>query len=128
MLLAERMIDEGQNFSLELIKNSRLHDLSKFEPYEFICLWPDNVEFQSALKHHRKHNKHHPEYWGLIQKMPDLYIAEMVCDCFARSQEFGTSVEDWFKNEATNKYQFKWDDEVGKKIQKYLSILTATKF
>lgn len=128
MLLAERLINEDRSFALTLIFNSRLHDVSKFGDFEFNHLWAGDEKFEEALEKHRRHNKHHPEYWGLIQRMPDLYIAEMVCDCFARSQEFGTSVEDWFKNQATKKYNFKWNDEVGKKIQKYLAILTATKF
>jgi hypothetical protein len=28
----------------------------------------------------RETNQHHPEYWGGLHRMPDIAVAEMVCD------------------------------------------------
>lgn len=132
-LLAEEFQDTDLQFALTLIHNARQHDLSKFTGYEFKHLWSDAEpdKFKNALKLHRLLNPHHPEcldYLGDIKNMPREYIAEMVCDCFARAQEFGTSVEDWFREEATKKYKFEWNDVTGLQIQEFLRLLTKTKF
>lgn len=125
-------------FALQLISNGRMHDVSKLGFYEFNQLsnWKneptpeENLLQQNALNIHRNSNPHHPEYWKSngIHDMPDLYIAEMVCDWFARAEEFGTDVNDWIKKKGTKTYNFKMSDRVGKKIKEYLSILTKNKF
>ena len=77
-----------------------LHDLSKFRPSEFIpyarCFYnsdgtgryePDDW-FQHAWNHHQKRNRHHWQYWVLINdsgkqealEMPQRYVEEMVAD------------------------------------------------
>ncbi len=120
------------NFARKLVKLGRIHDASKFNSFEFDYLGnfekEKPPEFKLALKRHHKKNPHHPEYWTSIQVMPNLYIAEMVCDCVARGQEFGTDTRKWFEEEATKKYGFKMEDEVGKKITKYLDLLLTKPF
>ena len=81
-----------------------------------------------VIRHHATTNPHHPEYWGTIQNMPEVYIAEMVCDCAARSSEFGTSLKDWIINSATERYDFKMDDNIGKLIEKHLNLLISRSF
>ena len=60
--------------------------------------------------------------------MPQVYIAEMVCDCTARSGEFGSDVRQWFITNATEKYNFKMEDEVGQKIIYFLDMLLEKPF
>ena len=118
-------------FGLKIISNGRKHDLSKLTPFEFVNLSNSDTTdkgFQMALHHHQKNNEHHPEFWGDIHFMPNLYIAEMVCDWYARSNEFGTDLRKWIKSEATKKYNFKMTDPIGKQIETYLDILLVPPF
>ena len=125
--LAKKLLPTDRALALKLIKLGRTHDLSKFNSFEFQNLnrepWTSTANFERALRIHHKNNKHHPEYWDSIHDMPDEYVAEMVCDCFARSQQFGTSVTTWFKKKMTKIYDFKMTDPVGIKIQTYLNFL-----
>jgi len=134
-IIAKQYEKEGfLDLALLLIKIGREHDLSKFSKYEFENLNSEASEhkFKIALEIHRTGNKHHPEYWEkmgeTIHQMPSIYIAEMVCDCVARGQEFGTDVRQWFEKEATEKYGFKMDDEVGKEITRCLDLLLSQPF
>jgi hypothetical protein len=52
----------------------------------------------------------------------------MVCDCAARSSEFGTDVRVWFSSNATKKYNFTMEDSTGLLIQKYLDLLLEKPF
>lgn len=84
------------------------HDLSKYEPSEFIAgakyfqgdRSPNDMErkiygYSSAWMHHKGRNKHHFEYWtdyhpatkmyGPV-KMPLKYVKEMFCDRVAASK------------------------------------------
>lgn len=141
-VLAKALADEeNRDFFLGLIMRGRLHDVSKFNNYEFegLNLPNDTLEFQSALRSHHVNNSHHPEHYiiagpaafsGLkgISYMSKLDIAEMVCDWVARGQEFGTDVRKWIEEEATKKYGFEMTDGIGLKIEKYLNILLTPKF
>ena len=60
--------------------------------------------------------------------MPDVYLAEFVCDVLARSQEFGTNLREWIDDEATKKFNFTKDDDVYKKIMGYVDILCQKPF
>ena len=88
------------------------HDLSKLSPVEFLAgakYWqgtqsPNNVQrrvegYSAAWLHHKGRNKHHLEYWidydakgegapmaGM--RMPEKYVAEMVCDRIAASKNY----------------------------------------
>jgi hypothetical protein len=129
-LLSKKFIDTDPDFALELIVRGRNHDSSKFSPYQFESLWKEHPNFESALKFHRRIESHHPESHTCIQDMGELDIAEMVCDCLARSQEFGTDIRDWFfKDEyAPTKYDYKGDKEMINKIKKYVDLLLPPKF
>lgn len=84
------------------------HDLSKYEPSEFIAgakyyqgdRSPNDMErkiygYSAAWMHHKGRNKHHFEYWtdyhpatrqyGPV-KMPLKYVKEMFCDRVAASK------------------------------------------
>lgn len=98
-------------FSVGLIKQGFLHDLSKYGPEEFIpgVLYyqgsrsPNAQEreengFSKAWLHHKGRNKHHYEYWidfttdmskGLVgHEMPLNYAVEMVLDRIAACKTY----------------------------------------
>jgi len=132
-VLAQKMMVEDCLFARKLIQAGRLHDASKFDFFEFEHLGnfekEKPAEFFEALKIHHSKNSHHPEYWSNgIRSMGDIHLAEMVCDCVARGQEFGTDTRKWFTEEATKKYGFSMDDEVGKKITRFLDLLLVKAF
>ena len=98
-------------FECGLYEQGLAHDLSKYSPTEFIpgCIYyqgdhsPNEAEraakgYTSAWLHHKGRNKHHLEYWidyapdgdhamaGM--RMPEKYVAEMVCDRIAASKNY----------------------------------------
>ncbi|MBR6477245.1 MAG: catalase [Lachnospiraceae bacterium] len=99
-------------FKVGLYWQGIIHDLSKYEPSEFMVgakyyqgtRSPNNAEreeigFSSAWLHHKGRNKHHYEYWidysshtipgGMMPvPMPDRYIAEMIMDRIAASKVY----------------------------------------
>ncbi len=127
--LGLKLVKSGQfELGRMLIAEGQIHDNSKFKGIEFDELFQGSSILMTAVKHHATTNKHHPEYWGAIQKMPEVYIAEMVCDCAARSSEFGSDIRHWFIAEATTKYYFTMEEEVGKKILYFIDMLFETPF
>ena len=102
------------------------HDLSKLSPVEFWAgakYWqgtcsPNNAQrkaegYSAAWLHHKGRNKHHLEYWidyapngdhamaGM--RMPNRYVAEMVCDRIAASKNYkGTSYTDAAANSSAS--------------------------
>jgi len=88
---------------------------------------PDGVKDKcnEATLHHVKVNKHHPECWAgdtanintkdrdavpdqLVDatKMPDIYVAEMMADWLAMSEEKGSSVKDWADKNVNKRWKF----------------------
>lgn len=127
--LARKYQDIDFEFAVKLIKLGRIHDASKFEEFEFAYLHEGEPLFQEALKVHRSKNPHHPEYWeGGIHAMPRIYLAEMVCDCKARGEEFGTSTRLWFHEQATTKYGFSMEDECGVHLENFMNMLMKVPF
>lgn len=129
--LAEALILKGEyDFGKTLIAHAYIHDNSKFFGLEFEYLnQKDNKEMLfCAVRQHQSVNPHHPEYWGGIHNMPRIYIAEMVADWLARSQEFGSSLMEWVKEKATEKFGFTMEDRVGKEIKFFIDILCENSF
>ena len=127
--LGLKLIKSGQfELGRNLIANGQMHDNSKFKGVEFEELFSDSNILESAVRHHNSTNPHHPQYWGGIKNMPDVFIAEMACDLTARSQEFGTDVRQWIVSEATVRYSFNMEDEVAKKLNYYIDMLLEKPF
>jgi hypothetical protein len=134
--LGEKLIEiNEEELGLKLIANGRIHDNSKFYGIEWDYLdletKENNIElFKAALKHHNETNPpHHPEYWvGGIKAMPEPYIAEMVCDWYARSIEFGDNVWTWAKDKASDKYGYTINTNVYREIKRYLELLLEPAF
>lgn len=75
-----------------------IHDLSKFLPCEYMSYMryfslgdksdETKKQFDYSWNHHLKNNKHHRQYWILLNDdgstkaldMPEKYIKEMLCD------------------------------------------------
>lgn len=126
--LAERV---PSSFGKKLYKNSYLHDNSKLSGFELKYLNEETREskpdfFYEALQHHRVNNPHHVEFWGDIHEMPQIYIAELVCDCVARGQELCTNTSEWFSKTMPERYEFTEDEKVYHDIQKYFALLKET--
>ena len=126
--LARKIAEYDEELALKLVQLGRIHDASKLDKFEFENLHAGEPLFDEALNRHRLGNKHHPEHWGEIQKMPDEYLAEMVCDGVARSQDFGTDVRKWFFETAPSIYNYKLTEECGETIIKYLDMLLIQPF
>jgi len=134
-LLGERLIEQGKDeLGRKLIANGRIHDASKFGGIEWQYLHADMKEthpelFKQAAIQHITTNPHHPEYWvGGIEEMDALHLAEMVCDWYARSMEFGDNIWDWVKGPASDRYAFSLNGRVYKEIKGYLDLLLEKKF
>ncbi len=126
-----------------LLSQAEKHDASKFEEpeltpyiqlsYYYVCkrkgiefkTSPDiKEEIVTAVFHHIKNNKHHPEYYfeGATRKrdgqvidartMPVVSLAEMICDWKALSQELDNSVLDFASKVINNKYTFSSDQVI----------------
>lgn len=117
-----------QELGRNLIANAQLHDNSKLKGIEFEHLFAGDELLSVTIFHHQSTNPHHPEYWGGIHKMPEVCVAEMVCDMIARATEFGTDVRAWIENSATKKYSFEMTDSVGSQIVKFVDLILEKPF
>lgn len=134
LLLGKRLIRAGEvKLGLHLMANGLRHDLSKFHGIEWNYLKADSLShnkemFYQALNSHQNSNHHHPEFWGGISEMPRVYLAEFVCDTFARSTEMGTDLRNWMKEEATKKYDFSLQGKVYKQLKYFIDMLLDPAF
>lgn len=106
----------------ELLRRSKLHDLSKFEKDEY---WPyvwltehfkrkGKIELTESLKdfmltgmaHHHGQNRHHPNFFDEVGQMTNIDIIEMVCDWAAMTQENKTSLKKWANKHVGIKWKF----------------------
>jgi hypothetical protein len=128
-IVSMKMADIDPHFALEITRRGRSHDASKLSLIEFHHLWKEEKNFDVALVHHHTHNSHHPEHYpNGIYGMSDADLCEMVCDCTARAQEFGTDVRIWFFDKAPKKYGYENDQEIYQKLEYYLNILLNKPF
>jgi hypothetical protein len=145
LLLGKRLIRSGEEkFGLNPIANGFKHDQSKFHGIEWKYLTRESAAgggheehegqkrekemFFHALNSHQNSNEHHPEYWQDISDMPRIFLAEFVCDTFARSTEMGTDLRKWIKEEASKKYGFSLHGKTYKQIKYFLDMLLDPTF
>jgi len=131
--MGEKLIEDGEvEFGRNLIANSFIHDQTKFRGIEWVFLVGRNCEnshdLPNAVMNHVSSNPHHPEYWGDIHKMPEIYVAEMVADWWSRSIEFGTDLRDWVSDTATKKFNFTMQQNIGRQIKKYMNLILDQPF
>lgn len=138
LLLGERLISEGEiELGHNLIANGFVHDASKFSGIEWdqLVIGPttkvdeNKLKLKMAIYQHQKTNPHHVEYWSNgIEEMPDVYLAEMVCDLKARSEEFGTALLDYIDTDGIKRWKISKEHESYKKIKRFVELLCATPF
>jgi Family of unknown function (DUF5662) len=133
VLLGKRLIDQGRpHFGRLLIARGFVHDASKFQGIEWEYMTtgldvPAEVR-DLAIAHHRQTNPHHPEYWGGFESMPEIYVAEMACDLYARSQEFGTDLRQWIRETAVPRYQIDRGGQPFRWLEGFVEMLLAKPF
>ena len=129
-IIADKLVDAGEIDKARLLFTKVMeHDKSKLmSPLEWEHLHVGDEFLDLAHKQHIHTNDHHPEYWGGVNNMSELAIAEWVCDVKARSSEFGTDIWSWFKNEAPKKYNFSKTGKFYKTAKKYLDLLLEPAF
>lgn len=135
-VIGTKLIESGEiELGKNLIAKSLIHDNSKFYGLEWTILMSydeykdDDVEkLEMAIFQHINTNDHHPEYWGDINSMPKICIAEMVADWYARSNEFGTDLRKWIKNTALEKYNISPHGVKYKEIKKFVDLLLEKPF
>ena len=133
LLLGKRLMYRGRKeFGRILISKGFVHDASKFAGIEWDFLHAgDDIAKEKlglAVQQHTATNSHHPEYWGGIENMPEIAIAEMVCDWYARSQEFGTGLRGWIKDTAIDRFKIDTKSEQYQWIMGFLDILLESHF
>ena len=129
--LAKKLLKRGEiSFARQLVAASLTHDNSKFYGIEWENLiHSDNQELlKFAVHHHTQTNKHHPEYWGGVDNMPRVSLAEMVCDWYARSNEFATDLRAWVKDTALEKYDISPQGKTYKIIKEFIDLLLEPPF
>ena len=133
LLLGRRLMAQGRKeFGRILIARGFVHDASKFFGIEWEYLHAGRdvpkEQLELAIKQHTRTNPHHPEYWGGFENMPEITVAEMVCDWYARSQEFGTGLREWITNVAIERYRINRETESFRQVEKFLDLLLEDHF
>jgi hypothetical protein len=119
--------EDDKKLGVAIISLCMKHDNSKYYGNEFRYLREKYVgteEFERALRHHQQNNQHHPEWWVLkhIDGMDNDYLAEMVCDWYARSCEQGHDFIKWIEKDCREKYD-KMSDETHMRIKRFAYLL-----
>lgn len=139
LILGEKLIYKGEiELGHKLVANGFVHDASKFKGIEWQNIVPgqssENItdkklKLKLAIYQHQTTNPHHIEYWNNnIENMPDVYLAELVCDFKARSEEFGTSLIDYIENCRENKWKLTKDTKTYKRIIYFIDLLCEKPF
>lgn len=130
-LLGSRLIENGDiEFGVKLIVLGWKHDLSKYDQYERLYLIDneDKNTLKLAIEKHQSCNAHHVNFWHNVDNMPRLYLAELVCDLFARSAEKGTDLRDYLKEVFLPKHKINPQGKVYKTIKEFVDLLLDKPF
>lgn len=133
LLLGKRLMARGRkDFGRLLIARCYEHDVSKFKGIEWKYLHAGKdvpkEDLERAVLQHQETNSHHPEYHGGFENMGELDVAEMVCDWYARSQEFGTGLRDWVKNSAVSRFKIDTASEQYTWVNNFIDLLLEDHF
>lgn len=138
LIIGEKLIQNGDiELGRQLIANGFIHDASKFHGIEFenLSITDGNKEesfklkLKLAIQHHQLTNPHHVEYWSAkIENMPDVYLAELICDLKARSEEFGTSLMDYIDNTGLKKWGIDKENKTYKRMIEFVNMVCEKPF
>lgn len=126
---------ERDEDALQLARKCARHDDSKLESdemKEFLQLPSESVNMKKAdapltsavsslIEKHWKHNRHHPEFFDDYHEMTELDIMEMVCDWYARSQQFQTDFRTFVLKR--QEIRFKFDEDFFAQVWFYCDII-----
>lgn len=120
--LASYLEKEGfKDDAAELRKRADVHDNSKilnkteFQALTGIindksCLRDASASLsaykQDAIELHWHNNRHHPEFHTKVTDMTRLDRYEFVCDCYARSLQYGTEIIDFMEKRQEQRFHF----------------------
>ena len=133
LLLGKRLIAKGEeDFGRLLIANGFIHDVSKFSGVEWRYLHAGKdvpkEKLDLAIENHVNTNSHHAEYWGGFEQMPRIALAELVCDIYSRSQEFGTGLREWIKETYVEKNKINVRGKKYKQMMEFVDLLLEDSF
>lgn len=133
LLLGKRLMSQGRiDFGRNLIARGFQHDVSKFSGIEWDYLHAGKdtpkEKLELAVNQHVRTNDHHPEFFGGIDHMHEIAVAEMVADWYARSHEFGSGLREWIKDVAIQKFNIDLESEQYQWIKKFVDILLEDTF
>lgn len=129
--LGKKLIQLGEiDFGIRLISAGYLHDDSKFFGIEWEgMLQKENKELLiESIKNHQSQNSHHSEFWCGVENMPRIALAELVCDLYARSMEFGSNLRDYIKNIYAPKHGLTPNCKISKIIKEFVDLLLEEPF
>lgn len=134
LLLGQRIIARGepgdQEFGRNLIARGFVHDAGKFTgiQWEYLHCGPDvpRDKVELAVREHVLTHDHHAEFYGGLEYMPRIAVAEMTCDWLARAQELGTDLREWIREEAKDRYKIKGSQQ--KWIKEFVGLLLRNPF
>lgn len=123
------------DLGLLLLQRANIHDNSKLVGPELellSSLSEDKAGFtdpsiqltsqqKKIIEYHWANNRHHPEYFKDVSEMSELDILEMVCDWYARSEQYATDFLSFVVSRQENRFHF--PAEMFEKIYNYCVIL-----
>lgn len=131
-IIGRKLIQSGEiKMGLRLIANSYPHDCPKLtSPLQFNFLFQtdDKELLKLAISEHNTTSDHHPNFYGGIDFMEPVKIAEVVADLAARSAEQGSCLKDYLTEIYYPKYDIKTNSKVDKYIRKFVGLLLDDKF
>jgi hypothetical protein len=133
LLLGKRLMNQGRkDFGRILIGHIYVHDASKFHGIEWDYLHAgkdvSKDKLDLAVKQHIHTNPHHPEYWGGFDQMPEIFVAECVCDWYARAQEFGTGLRQWITDVAIDRFKIDPKSKKHEQMMAFVDLLLEDSF
>ena len=134
--LIEYLFEEGRNEdAIALAHRCANHDESKLGPeemQEFLQLPKEGLNMKFAdmplsenisnlIKIHWNNNRQHPEHFDDYHEMTEIDVMEMVCDWYARSQQYQTNFKEFVQTR--QKMRFKFDKEFFDVVWYYCNLI-----
>jgi len=129
--LGKKLIKQGEiDFGIRLISAGYLHDDSKFFGIEWAGLLQkeDKDLLKEAIANHQANNSHHSQFWGGVENMPRIALAELVCDLYSRAIEMGTNLRDFIEEDYGPKHNLTPRCKISKTIKEFVDLLLEEPF
>lgn len=132
-ILAYKLLEKGEDekFVRRFLANLMTHDRSKLIceiEWKYLRAGAPKDLFKEALETHQNQNKHHTPYWLDIKRVPKIYLAELVCDVFARSSEMATDLKQWLDKSFLKEHKITKKHKVYQEIKYFIDLLLEDSF